>query len=326
MKTAYLGIDVGATKTAVCVGTRHGEILGSARMPTDATKPVDSYFQRLLPLCGDVIGQAGLAADQVKAVGVGAPGPLDTRHGIILESPNMPAWQDVRIVERLENGLKRPVFFNNDANAAVLAEYYFGSNRGVKNIVYLTHSTGMGGGIIADGRLVQGATDTGGEVGHHILELDGPPCGCGLKGCFEAFCGGLNVANRLRDRIKAEKISTAVVAKAGGDPDKIDFKAFLEAAKDGDAFALREWQTYVTRLAQGVGNLIMILNPEVIILGTIAVHAGDFLMDPLREELKRFVWEWPLKACKLAVSTLGARIGELGALAVALGGEHRQWA
>ncbi|MBN1269136.1 MAG: ROK family protein [Kiritimatiellae bacterium] len=313
-----LGIDIGGTKTSVCVGDAHGKIFGSRRMPTREEDGADAWFGRLKELTAGMLAEAGVDEAKIAAVGVAAPGPLSVKRGLLLSPPNMPRWVDVPIQKMLDARFPCPVYMDNDANACALAEWYFGEFAGVQHLVYLTMSTGLGGGIIANGRLVQGATDLAGEVGFHVLDLDGPVSPCGHRGSFEAFCGGRNLALRLRDRIKSENIQTALLDKAGGNPDAIDFKAFVEAVRDGDDFARREWEIYIERLAQGIGNLIMILNPQAIVLGTIAIHAGDLLLEPLRQVLPRFVVKPALDACRIAPSKLGPRIGDLSALAVAI--------
>jgi glucokinase len=239
------------------------------------------------------------------------------KRGVLIAPPNNPGWRDVPIVSMVQKSFRAPVYCNNDANACALAEMLFGRHKGAKNLVYLTASTGMGGGIIANGELIQGRTDTGGEVGHQTLDPAGPPCGCGQRGCWEAYVGGRNVAEQLKRKIREGNITTAIVDKAGG-IDRIDMRALEQAARAGDRFALEEWGIFTERLAQGIGNLIMILNPDVVILGTIAIHAGEFLMAPLREKLPKYAWEWPLKVCQIEPSSLGGKIGDLAALAVAV--------
>jgi glucokinase len=209
---------------------------------------------------------------------------------------------------------------NNDANAGALAEFMFGKYKGTRELIYLTLSTGIGGGIITNGKLIQGVTDMGGEVGHHTLDINGPPCPCGRAGCFEVYVGGKNVADRLREKIRAGKIRTSILDKAGGDLSKIDHKALVAAAREGDAFAVAEWDVFIERLAQGVGNLMMIINPELVILGTIAVFEGEFLLAPLRERVKKYAWKWPIEACRIVPSSLGADIGNYAALAVGADG------
>ena len=313
-----MGIDIGGTKTAVCIGNNRGEILASKRMPS-ASDSIEHYRKQLIELCHEKIAKAGLKPEQIDAIGISAPGPLDCKRGVLIAPPNNVGWRNVPIVDMVQKSFKAPVFCNNDGNACALAEMHFGEHRGAKNLVYLTFSTGMGGGIIANGELIQGSTDTGGEVGHHTLDPNGPLCGCGQRGCWEAYVGGRNVAEQLKAKIRDGNITTTMVAKAGG-IDKIDIRAFEEAAREGDRFAMAEWDVFTDRVAQGIGNLIMILNPDVIVLGTIAIHTGEFVMGPIRDKLPKYTWEWPLKACKITPSSLGGKIGDLAALAVAVTG------
>ena len=313
-----MGIDIGGTKTAVCIGNNRGEILASKRM-SSASDTIEHYRKQLIELCHETIGKSGLKPEQIDGIGLSAPGPLDCKRGVLIAPPNNVGWRNVPIVDMVQKSFKAPVFCNNDANACALAEMLFGEYRGVKNLVYLTFSTGMGGGIIANGELIQGATDTGGEVGHHTLDPNGPLCGCGQRGCWEAYVGGRNVAEQLKAKIREGGVTTTIVEKAGG-IDKIDVRAFEAAAREGDRFAMAEWDLFTERVAQGIGNLIMILNPDVVVLGTIAIHGGEFVMGPIRDKLPKYTWEWPLKVCKVVPSSLGGKIGDLAALAVAVTG------
>ncbi len=314
-----LGIDIGGTKTAVCVGTHKGVVLATRRMPSLPEEPIEGYRKRLVHLCHEVLEKASVKPESLDAVGISAPGPLSVKRGVMICPPNNPGWHEVPVVDWIRRAFSAPVYFNNDANACALAEYLFGRYKGARNLVYLTFSTGMGGGIIANGELIQGATDTGGEVGHHVLDPNGPMCGCGQRGCWEVYVGGRMVAERLKEKIRSGNIQTLVVEKAGG-MDRVTMLALEQAARAGDRFAMSEWDEFAERVAQGIGNLIMILNPDVVLLGTMAIHAGDFIMKPVLDKLPKYVWEWPLKACKVEPSTLGPQIGDLSALAVALTG------
>ena len=315
-----LGIDIGGTKTAICVGTETGKILSSTRIPTLTGDSMETYFRQIRGKCEETLAQAGINLSAIDAVGISAPGPLSVSKGLLLAPPNNPGWKNVPVVSMISEMLGRPVFMNNDANAAVLAEYFFGEFKGTDNLVYLTFSTGMGGGIIAAGRLVQGITDMGGEVGHQTLDINGPLCGCGRSGCFEAYVGGKNLSDRLKADIRARNIKTMIIDKAGGNIDQITPKALAAAAREGDRFAIGEWDMFMERLAQGIGNIIMILNPEAVVLGTIAIHEGDMVMKPLREKLPKYTWEWALTPCKISPSALGVELGDLGALAVGITG------
>lgn len=321
-----LGIDIGGTKTAACVGTEAGKILASARMSSGGFARFDDYVAALSDLCRGVIDTAGVRLADIPAVGISAPGPLSVARGVLLDPPNNPGWHDVPIVSLVEKMLdpdhpnRRPVFMNNDANAGALAEYLFGAHKGTSELLYLTFSTGMGGGIISGGRLVQGVNDMGGEVGHHTVEINGLACPCGRRGCWEMYVGGRNVALRLQERIRREKIRTAILDKAGGVIENISMEHLDAAAAEGDAFAAAEWDQLTERLAQGVGTLIMVLNPKVIVMGTIAVKTGERSLGPLRAKLPKYTWKWPLEAVTISASTLDERIGDYAALAVAVTG------
>jgi glucokinase len=315
-----IGIDVGGTKTSICLGTEKGELIGSERFPSAEATTQEEYFASLKTSVLNVLRNGGVAPEKVDGVGISAPGPLDVKRGVLIAPPNNPGWRDVPFVSIVKSWLSAPVWMNHDGKASVLAEWHFGRFRGTRNLIYLTFSTGMGAGIILNGQLVQGETDSAGEVGHHILDPQGPLCGCGMRGCWESYVGGRNVALRLQERIRNESIQTALTDLVGGAIDKISMVEFEKAARQGDAFAMAEWEMFTDRVAQGIGNLIMIFNPDAIVLGTIAIHGGDFVMDPIRQKIPRYTWDLPRQHCQVVPSILGRRIGDLGALAVAISG------
>lgn len=312
-----LGIDIGGTKTSVSIGSDDGQILATERMPSATSNTIEHYERDLANLCASVLNQVGLPKLSFAAAGISAPGPLDVKRGVLIAPPNLPAWHDVPIVKMVHRITGLPTYLNNDANAAALAEFEFGQYRHTPNLVYLTFSTGIGGGIISGGRLVQGITDAGGEVGHQVLEVNGPLCRCGQRGCWETFVGGWQVAAHVREKISQYNLKTSLVAKAGG-IEKITLEHIRAAAVEGDLFAVAEWDNLVERLAQGIGSLIMILNPKVVLLGTTAIHAGDFVMKPIREKLSKYCWPRSLEECVIATSTLGEKIGDYAAQAVAI--------
>ncbi len=312
-----LGVDIGGTKTAVCLGTAAGELKAAHRFPTRPLDGAGAWFDRARDAIGALCGEAQVREGQIGAVGIAAPGPVNVPAGCLLAPPNLPGWDEVPVVDWFRRAYGRPVHMNNDANAAALAEYLYGSCKGTPDLVYLTLSTGLGAGVVSGGRLVQGVSDLAGEIGHGVLDPDGPPCPCGLRGCFEVYCGGRSVARRLRERIRAGGLRTAVVDEAGGDPEAIDFAAFLRAVRRGDAFACGEWETFTGHLAHGIGLVLMAYNPGAVVLGTIGIHAGRLLLDPLEAALPRYAWPRSIAACRILPSALGHRIGELGAVAVA---------
>lgn len=315
-----LGIDIGGTKTSACVGTEAGELLASRRIATTPEHGPAAWRPRMLDLAREVLAEARLVPAEIDAIGMASPGPMSVARGMMLAPPNMLGWVDVPVQAWVEEAFRRPTYINNDANACALAEWLYGNCAGAANLVYLTMSTGIGGGVIANGRLVQGVADMGGEVGHFVLDIHGPPCPCGQRGCFEIYCGGMNVANRLRERIVREQVDTEILRAAGGNPAAIDFRALVTAVRRGDRFAMEAFDEYLERLAQGFGILLMSFNPEALILGTIAIHAGDLILEPVRERLPRYAWRHVTESCLILPSALEGRIGDLSAIAVAVCG------
>jgi glucokinase len=234
----------------------------------------------------------------------------------MLNPPNLPGWENAELVRFFTEAFGKPTLMNNDANAAAIAEYQFGASKGVANLIYLTCSTGMGGGAIVNGQLVQGVTDTAAEVGHFVLDIHGPQCPCGQRGCFEMYCGGAALARKMQADI-AEGKKTSILQEARGEIERVDVGCLIAAVKHKDPYALQIWEEFILRLAQGVGTVLMNFNPEVVILGTIAVHAGPLLLEPLKKEIAHFAWKENRKGCRIEASALGDRLSELSGLALA---------
>jgi len=315
-----IGIDIGGTKISACVGDEKGKVQISQRIHTQPLQGSQKGIPAIFNLIREVLQDAKVSLKDIQALGISSPGPIDSKAGMMLNPPNLKGWENTELVRLFAEEFKIPVFMNNDANAAGLAEYEFGHLKGTPNLIYLTNSTGMGGGVIIDGKLLQGISDTAGEVGHYCLDIHGPPCPCGLHGCFEVYCGGASLAKTIRERIKKEKISTDILKEAGGNIDNIDIIHLIEALKKKDAFAISIWGDFIERLAQGIGVILMCFNPDAIILGTIAIHAQDLLIKPLLKTLPKYAWKQPIQACTIEPSILGDQISELSALAVAIAG------
>lgn len=302
-----LGYDVGGTKIAASLMMSNGKILATERFDNKDTEPGEMLDQ--LAACGArMISGAGFRNSDIRGIGVSCPGPADIPNGIMTRPPNNPKWRNVRINEHLSGALGIPAVMENDANAGMLAEWFFGAGRGCRDVIYLTMSTGIGGGIIAAGHLIDGAGFYGGEIGHTVIDINGPECGCGMRGCYEAFCGGRAVARRLQKEL-ATQPDHAIVKAAGGKLENIDFVALEAAVRGGDAYAGTVWDDIMVRNAQGIGILINTLNPEKIILGTIAWAAGDLFMKPLMKYLPRFCWQVSLDGCEITTSELRRDIG-----------------
>lgn len=312
-----LGIDIGGTKTALCIGTDQGRILAGRRIPTDPHRP-DHTLARALETVRELLGECALDIGEIDAIGISSPGPMCSRRRMILETPNLPGWSGIRLGDYFERAFDRPTYMHNDANGAGLAEHLFGACKGM-DLVYLTMSTGIGAGIITSGTLLSGVCDLGGEVGHMTLDVNGPLCGCGKTGCWEAYCGGRRFAERFRQDLAETGGHSAALGLANGDPGRITMKEICEAVRRGDPFALAHWDLFIEKMAHGIGLLLQALNPQAIILGTLAIHHGDLFLPQVRARLPRYAWQGAIDACRIE-STVLKQIGELGALAIALDG------
>ncbi len=312
-----IGIDIGGSKICVCIGDHEGKIYASKRLLTQPLKGSQNGLKAMDELIRKMCIEHGTDLKQIGAIGISAPGPISSKEGKMLNPPNLPGWENTELVRYFKESFHKPVMMNNDANAAALAEFQFGSAKGTPNLVYLTCSTGMGGGAIINGELVQGVSDTAAEVGHFVLDLNGPHCPCGQKGCFETFCGGAALAKRMKEEIQQQRIQTEILIEANGQLDQIDAGCLIRAVKKKDSYALKIWDDFILRLAQGIGVVLMNFNPEVVILGTIAIHSGSLLLDPLKKKLPHFAWKENVQACRLLISSLGDQVSELSGLAIA---------
>ena len=312
-----LGIDIGGTKMALSIGNEQGEICVDQRFPTNANDP-QATLTRAVEVAEELIVRAGLTREQIDAVGISSPGPMCSRRRMILKTPNMKGWDHFKVGDFIEEKLERPVFMQNDANGAGLAEYLFGACKGM-DLVYLTMSTGIGAGIVVNGNVLAGTNDLGGEVGHNTLDIDGPLCGCGKTGCWEAYCGGKNMADQIRSDIITRGIQTAILDEADGDPSRISMKEICAAVRKGDPYACAKWEPFIEKMAHAVGILLQTVNPQAIVMGTIAIYDGDLFIPQMIERLPRYAWKGCIDVCRIEASAL-KNIGELSALAVALAG------
>jgi len=326
--SAVLGYDIGGTKIAVCLADANGQIRSDARLSTGALSDYDDVLPEMVAAGKKVVVEAGYQLSDVRAVGICAPGPLDIANGVMLKSPNL-AWDGVPVRDDLAEQLGVPAYLDNDANAGVLAEWYFGKAKGLQDVIYLTMSTGVGGGVVTGGQLMQGATGVGAELGHVILDLNGPLCGCGMRGCLEAFCGGRNVALRLQALLKDRPDHALMkLPEVDGDPEKLNYQTLRAGVQEEIPLAVELWDDICLRLAQAIGIYLITFNPQMIVLGTLAYYSGDLLLDPVLRYLPRFAWSDMRDPCRIEITALGAKIGELAGVSVALYELYRQgvWA
>lgn len=313
------GVDVGGTKIAFALGDASGTLHETHRRPTEASGSGERDVAGIAADLRALLDRAGVAMASVDAIGVAVPSPLDPERGVVLNPPNLAGWHEVPVRALLEDAFGVPVYVENDANAAALAEWHFGAARGFRHVVYLTMSTGVGGGLILDSRLHRGVFASAGEVGHAPLEWDGEPCSCGLRGCFEAYVGGAAWTRRLQ---RATPADSRAAALAGG-PKAVTPEHVVAAAREGDAFASGELARWNELVARGIVPIVMTLAPEAIVLGTIAVAAGEALsIGPIRREVRRRVWPFLGEQLQILPAALGATLPYHAAIGVALEGRR----
>ena len=312
-----LGIDLGGTKILTAVTNSQGKMLSRDHSITPANEGQEAVVESILESTGRALNQAGITATNIDVIGVGAPGLSNPETGILFTSPHLPGWHDVPLRDIIEKELGRKAFLINDANAAALGELHFGAGRGARNFIYITVSTGIGGGIIIDGKIYTGSTGTAGELGHMVIDDDGPSCNCGNKGCWETLASGTALAKEARHRIK-RGAQTSILELAGGDLEKINAEAIHQAAQAGDNLAEELIARSAYYLGVGLANLVNIFNPEIIVIGGGLSNIGDMLLQPAFEEAGRRAFKQSFQAVSFARAELGRNSGVLGAAIFAL--------
>ena len=309
-----VGIDIGGTNiVAGTVAEDGSELLGLVSQPTFPEQGADAVLARIVKLARDSMKAAGKT---IAGLGIGAPGPLDTKRGVVLLTPNL-GWTNFPLRDRLQAELKLPATLDNDANCAVFGEWWRGAARGARHVVGLTVGTGIGGGIVLDGAIYHGASDIAGEIGHMSIDSTGRRCKCGNYGCLEAYASGPNIAARAVEGIEAGA-DTALPKYVKGDLDRITAQVVYEAAHDGDEYALEVVRDTAKFLGAGVANVINIFNPEVVVICGGVTLAGDRLFVPLRSEVKRRAFKPAVEVCRIVPGELTGTAGVYGAAAVFL--------
>ncbi len=313
-----LGVDIGGTKCAVIYGKYDDGNLTVEDKIKFPTADVDKTIGKILESLGQIMERNSLTSENTEAVGVSCGGPLDSARGIIMSPPNLPGWDDIPIVELIKNrtGIKTKLL--NDANAGALAEWHLGAGKGTKNMVFMTFGTGLGGGMILDGRLYEGSNGNAGEFGH-IRMADFGPVGYGKSGSFEGFASGSGIAQLAKSMLKekfqrGEKVSWCK-------PDEINSvtaKTVADLAFQGDELARRVFEISGTFLGKGLSVVIDTINPEVIVLGGVFSRCQQLLENSMRESLAAEALPNALGICEIKAAALGESIGDFAALSVAI--------
>ena len=313
-----LGVDLGGTNIVVGTVAEDGSrVLGVRSEPTGVEAGADAIVGRIVRMCRDSIEAAGtdggVAPEAIAGVGIGSPGPLDREKGLVLITPNL-GWRDFPLRDRVSGPLGLPATLDNDANCAVFGEWWMGAGRGSRYLVGLTIGTGIGGGIVVDGKLYHGASDAAGEIGHTTIDSNGRRCKCGNYGCLEAYASGPAIAARAVEGIEAGADSS-LPGYVGGELAKITAQTVYQAAHEGDHYAEEVVRDTARWLGAGIANLINIFNPDtVVVLGGVTL-AGDRLFTPLRSEVKRRAFKPAVEACRILPGELPGTAGVVGAAA-----------
>jgi glucokinase len=291
-----LGIDLGGTQLRAALVSAKGEVVKRSSVATNVAGGPDAILAQMVHLATDIGSDNGTIID---TIGVSAPGPLDTDTGVVLEIATMPGWVHYPLRQKLKDALNRPIILENDAISAAFGEWKFGAGAGVKNLVYVTVSTGIGGGMIVDGHVLRGNRGMANHVGHMMIDPNGPRCGCGGIGCFEALASGTNFA--LAGRAKGFA----------------DGHAIVEAARKNDSGALALVAQEAEYLAYGFASLIHLYSPERLIIGGGVSNALDLMLEPIKRRVAELIMP-PFRGVEISGSALGDNSGLIGAAGLAL--------
>ncbi len=308
-----IGLDIGGTSIKIGAVDENNQIIAQSSIPTRTDLPFETQVEQMVSCIHSLMNpelNPELSLGQVASIGAGIPG-LANEDGVVINCTNM-GWSNAPLREEFRKRIDRPFFVDNDANVAALAESVAGISAGTSSSVFITLGTGIGSGIILNGRIWKGFHGIGGELGHMILELDGVPCTCGNHGCVERYCSATAMIRMAREMVTSHSESL-ILSLADNNPDQITAKTVFDAVREGDMTAEKVFRRYVSYLSQTIANVVNLLDPEMIILGGGVSKAGSLLLDAVREEYPPYVLfnQQPLPRVEMA--SLGAEAGIIGA-------------
>lgn len=313
-KKYIVGIDLGGTKVSGAVSDKNGNILYMKTIDTLASEGSDNVMARIIWLINHVLGEHNISKEDVIGIGIASPGPLNSEEGIIIETPNLP-FKNFPLKNTIENATGIKTYIDNDANAAALGESLFGAGKGVENLIYITVSTGIGGGIVINKKLYRGKTGNAGELGHMTVEPHGPRCNCGNYGCLEVMASGTAIARVAREKLKHSenlKNENSLLLSF----EKISSKEVFECASRGDKLALEVVDYTTNYLGIGIASLINIFDPEMVVIGGGVSKVGDILFNRLRKIALERSFNIMSSTVKIVPASLGTDAGLVGALAI----------
>lgn len=309
----YAAIDLGGTNVRAIVADLGGKVLSEDIRPSRASDGLDITIDTMAASLDGACSQASASRGDLKGLGIASPGPVDSAGGIVPEAPQLIGWKDVPLVRIMSERLGMAVWLENDANAAALGENRYGAGRGTKNMLYITVSTGVGGGIIIDGNLYRGTRGAAGEMGHVIIDVDGPLCGCGGSGCLESLASGTAIARRGRDL--AASGDAPALADAVSREGRLSTEIIAQTANDGDEVSRRLFKDVGMYLGIALAGFVNIFNPEAILIGGGVARSADLFMPEARRVMEERAMRAPLEDVTLGLADLGERAGSLGMIA-----------
>ena len=309
-KKCKIGVDVGGTNVKVALVDKTGSIVYSDTVPTRAEMGYEYTIQNIITAITNLMKESKIPKENIDGIGFGFPGQIDCDNGIVRLAPNIPGWVNIPIAEIVSKEFGIPVKVDNDVRCAALAELNFGAGKGAKNMICITVGTGIGSGLIINGKLVRGASNAAGELGHIKLQMnDGPLCGCGDRGCLEAFASGPSIVAMAEEYIKGGK-STKYRELANPD---ITPYIVAESAKQGDVVAKQIFEIIGNYIGIGLASVVNLLNPEKVVIGGGVADAGDLLFVPIKETLKKRAMPIQGSAVEVVHAELGNTAGVIGA-------------
>ena len=313
-----VGVDLGGTNIVTGALSADGSrTFGVRSAPTDVSVGAEGVVDRIVAeiegTIADTMRDAGVSRDAFAGVGIGAPGPLDRDQGLVIVAPNL-GWKNFPLRQRISDRTGLPATLDNDANCATVGEWWQGAARGGRHVVGLTIGTGIGGGLIVDGKLFHGASDVAGEIGHTTIELNGRHCKCGNYGCLEAYASGPAIATRAREVLVREGTESLIPQMVDGDLECITAATVYDAARQGDAVANEIVRDTGRYLGAGVANLLNIFNPDVVVVAGGVTAAGERLFVPLNAEVRRRAFAPAVAAARIVAGELPGTAGVVGAV------------
>ncbi len=317
INTTYnIGIDLGGTNIAAGIVSNDGKVILKHSVPTQRERAYTEIVADMVNLCEQLMSEIKTTNPEITiaSVGMGIPGTINSKDGMIVFSSNLP-FINTPITELMHKALNLPIYIENDANAAAIGESICGVTKGTNSSITITLGTGIGGGVIIDNRILTGSYFAGGEVGHHVLSIDGRPCPCGRKGCWESYASATALINFAKE-IASNNKDSGILREVGGDIEKIEAKTVFDAADHGDKEAAELIDKYYAYVGEGLANMINIFQPEVIAMGGGVCARGASILAPIREYVKTRTYGYavsPLPTTRIELAVLGNDAGIIGA-------------